>query len=67
MEMSEESKQPNQQPEDKYDIDEVCKMAVFVSEGSQGMFHYLNQPIPEPISKRKAMLFNQSNMINNSS
>lgn len=56
-----ESKQPNQRPEDKYDIDKVCKMSIFVSEGSQGMFHYLNKPIPESIKQACNQMKRQEN------
>jgi hypothetical protein len=50
----------NRRPEDKYDIDEVCKAAILVSEGSQGMFHLLNKPVPELVNGKRAMLFNHS-------
>jgi hypothetical protein len=29
-------------PEDRYDLEEVCRAAIQVSEGSQGMFHLMN-------------------------
>lgn len=46
-------------PEDKYDLDEVCKAAVQVSEGAQGMFYLMNKPVAESVSERKAILYNQ--------
>jgi hypothetical protein len=46
-------------PEDKYDLDDVCKAAIQVSESSQGMFHLMNKPLPEPASERRVMMFNQ--------
>ena len=30
-------------PEDRYDLDEVCKAALQVSENSQGMFHFMDK------------------------
>ena len=30
-------------PEDRYDLDDVCKAAIQVSENSQGMFHLMNK------------------------
>lgn len=41
-------------PEDKYDLDEVCKAALFVSENSQGMFNLMNKT-----EERGVLLFTQ--------
>jgi hypothetical protein len=46
-------------PEDQYDLDEVCRAAVHVSERSQGSFHLMNKPLPEPAMERKVLMFNQ--------
>jgi hypothetical protein len=46
-------------PEDKYDLDEVCKAAIQVSESSQGMFYLMNKTLPEPASERRILMFNQ--------
>ena len=34
---------PLRRPEDRYDLDEVCKAALQVSENSQGMFHLMDK------------------------
>jgi hypothetical protein len=41
-------------PEDKYELDDVCKAAIFVSENSQGMFNLLKKP-----EERGVLLFSQ--------
>jgi hypothetical protein len=53
------SSKTNRRPEDKYDLEEICKAAIQVSESSQGMFHLMNKPLPEPVSERRVMMFNQ--------
>jgi hypothetical protein len=45
-------------PEDKYDLEEVCKAAIQVSENSQGMFHLMKSGI-ERSEGRKESNFNQ--------
>jgi hypothetical protein len=52
-------KQTPRRPEDKYDLEDVCKAAIYVSESSQGMFHLMNRPLPEHISERKILMLNQ--------
>ena len=47
-------------PEDRYDLEEVCKAAIQVSENSQGMFHFMNKALPEPASERRVMMFDRS-------
>jgi len=53
-------------PEDKYDLDDVCRAATQVSENSQGMFNLMNrteergvllfsQPVAESVSKSNAL------------
>jgi hypothetical protein len=46
-------------PEDKYDLEEVCKAAIQVSESSQGMFYLMNNSSPEATSERRVTLLNQ--------
>ena len=41
-------------PEDKYDLDYICKVALLVSENSQGMFSLMGKP-----SERNVLLFTQ--------
>ena len=41
-------------PEDKYDLEDVCKAALFVSENSQGMFSLINKS-----EERGVLLFSQ--------
>ena len=45
-------------PEDRYDLEEVCKAAIQVSENSQGMFHLMKSG-PERAEGRKESNFNQ--------
>ena len=54
----------SRRPEDKYDLDAVCRAAVQVSENSQGMFHLMGRPnlgdrgvflLNQPISETKAL------------
>jgi hypothetical protein len=44
-------------PEDRYDLEEVCKAAVQVSENSQGMFSLMRKEVS--IGDRGILLFNQ--------
>jgi hypothetical protein len=44
-------------PEDKYDLEEVCKAALRVSENSQGMFNLMNQELSE--ERRGVLLYSQ--------
>ena len=46
-------------PEDQYDIDEVCKAAIQVSENSQGMLYLMNKPIVEASGERGILMLNQ--------
>lgn len=46
-------------PEDRYDLDEVCRAAIQVSENSQGMFYLMNKPTYEPAEERGVLMFNQ--------
>ena len=41
-------------PEDKFELDEVCKAAIFVSQNSQGMFSLLKKP-----AERGVLLYSQ--------
>jgi hypothetical protein len=50
---------PQRRPEDKYDLEEVCKAAIQVSESSQGMFYIMNKASPELVSERRVMMLNQ--------
>jgi hypothetical protein len=50
---------PPRRPEDKYDLDEVCKAAVQMSESSQGIFYLMNKSVDEPVNERKTVLYNQ--------
>ena len=50
----------SRRPEDRYDLEDVCKAAIQVSENSQGMFHLMNLPGEEKHSSRKESSFNQS-------
>jgi len=51
------SKTPRR-PEDRYDLEEVCKAAIQVSENSQGMFHLMKSGI-ERTEGRKESNYNQ--------
>ena len=49
-------------PEDKYDLDEVCKAALFVSENSQGMFNLMHKTeergvllYTQPVAENRAL------------
>jgi hypothetical protein len=46
-------------PEDQYDLDEVCKAAIHVSQRSQGSFHLMNKPLPGSITERGVLMLNQ--------
>ena len=46
-------------PEDRYDLDEVCKAAIQVSENSQGMFSLIRQESSLKAGERGVLLFNQ--------
>lgn len=46
-------------PEDRYDLEEVCKAAVQVSENSQGMFSLMNIHEPEAVNDRRSTKLNQ--------
>ena len=54
-EVAAETKLPRR-PEDRYDLDEICKAAIQVSENSQGMFSLMRT---EPPGERNVLLFNQ--------
>jgi hypothetical protein len=51
------SKTPRR-PEDRYDLEDVCKAAIQVSENSQGMFHLMKSGV-EKTEGRKESTFNQ--------
>lgn len=38
-------------PENRYDLENVCKVAVHVLESSQGMFYLMNKSVTEPVKK----------------
>jgi hypothetical protein len=46
-------------PEDRYDLDEVCKAAIQVSENSQGMFSLVKPESSLNLGDRGVLLFNQ--------
>ena len=46
-------------PEDRYDLDEVCKAAIQVSENSQGMFSLMRQESSLKTGERGVLVFNQ--------
>ena len=46
-------------PEDRYDLDEVCKAAIQVSENSQGMFSLMRKESLLDSGERGVLLFNQ--------
>jgi hypothetical protein len=46
-------------PEDKYDLEDVCKAAIQVSENSQGMFNLMKKELSSNTEERGVFLFNQ--------
>jgi hypothetical protein len=46
-------------PEDKYDLEDVCKAALQVSENSQGMFNLMKQDSSSNSTDREVFVFNQ--------
>jgi hypothetical protein len=50
---------PARRPEDRYDLDEVCKAAIQVSENSQGMFSLMRKESLANTGERGVLLFNQ--------
>ena len=46
-------------PEDKYDLEDVCKAAIQVSESSQGMLHLMKRESLESADSRGVYLYNQ--------
>ena len=46
-------------PEDKYDLKDVCKAAIHVSESSQGMFNLMKRESSANVEERGMFLFNQ--------
>ena len=46
-------------PEDKYDLKDVCKAAIHVSESSQGMFSLIKKRSSANVEERGMFLFNQ--------
>jgi hypothetical protein len=46
-------------PEDRYDLEEVCKAAIQVSESSQGMFNLMNKEASVNSGDRRVYLYNQ--------
>jgi hypothetical protein len=49
----------SRRPEDRYDLEEVCKAAVHVSESSQGMFNLIGKSSTRNVEERGAFMFNQ--------
>lgn len=49
----------SRRPEDKYDLNEVCKAAIQVSENSQGMGSFMNVYEPEARDSRRSVKLNQ--------
>ena len=50
---------PARRPEDRYDLEEVCKAAIQVSENSQGMFSLMRRDAMLNSGERGVLLFNQ--------
>ena len=46
-------------PEDRYDLEEVCKAAIQVSENSQGMYSFMNIPESEQADIKRSSKVNQ--------
>ena len=53
-----DSTNPSRRPEDKYDLEDVCKAAGQVSENSQGMFDLMKESSSRS-SEREVFMFNQ--------
>ena len=51
--------QASWQPEDRYDLDEVCQAVIQVSANSQGMFYLMNKPTHEPTNECGVLMLNQ--------
>ena len=49
----------SRRPEDKYDLEEVCKAAIQVSENSQGMFNLMKKESSSNSTEREVFVFNQ--------
>lgn len=49
----------SRRPEDRYDLEEVCKAAIQVSESSQGMFNLMKRESSVNVDDRGVYLFNQ--------
>jgi hypothetical protein len=49
----------SRRPEDKYDLEEVCKAAIQVSESSQGMFQLMKREPTANVEDRSVFLYNQ--------
>ena len=47
------SRTVQRRPEDQYDLEEVCRAAIHVSQRSQGSFHLMHKPLPESTTERK--------------
>ena len=45
--------------EDKYDLEDICKAAIQVSESSQGMFHLMGRATSANTEERGVYVFNQ--------
>jgi hypothetical protein len=52
-------KSESRRPEDKYDLEDVCKAAIQVSENSQGMFNLMKKESSSTTGGRDVFLFNQ--------
>jgi hypothetical protein len=50
---------PERRPEDRYDLDDISKGALWVSENSQGMFALMKQDLSSKSGDRGVLLFNQ--------
>jgi len=54
-------------PEDKYDLEDVCRAAIQVSESSQGMFHLMGRATSMNTEERGVYVFNQPVTTSNTS
>lgn len=53
------SRTVQRRPEDQYDLEEVCRAAIHVSQRSQGSFHLMHKPLPESTTERRVLMINQ--------
>ena len=57
--VADESAGTFRRPEDKYDLKDVCKAAIHVSESSQGMFNLIKRESSTNVEERGMFLYNQ--------